>query len=590
MTLRDVQPPDLEMQVHTTSEHGRTRLSFILHSPTGAAAFAHRKIAGPVLHTSPEEYQAYLLRKIEKLCERLDVDDSPLLLEEIDRKMTSLGHDLWRELFPPELRSAYREIRRSVRTWMIVSDEPCIPWELVKPYDSSRPDDVIDDDFLALKFELTRWLAGENTPARHIQIRRLAVFRTAPDLPQSEQELELLKKVAQPFPGILQATAPQLSTAEDLLPLLETTDAGLLHFIGHGTPGDTHPDEAGLPFQDGSFLRPLDLDGPIATQIGRNRPLVFLNACWGGRQGWSLTRLGGWTARWVDVCGAGAFIAPMWPARNQMTLAFAQIFYQALAAGAPLGRAAWEARSHLHRQRPGDPSILAYTVYGHPNTQVRFGADPPGAESLPESVPPEPLQWEEQDLRRPSRRRPSVRALITACAAVLIVYGATLPVPNLLFPVDPPSPRLNLPEPPPKAAASTRGHQASLSTTSEACSAAKGLRIEISGGSKLRRALKNALCSFAAPLGEAGISGWTISLALDAPQLTPHTLDGSTQVTCRLEARARAQKTASSLDLGDVSANSSQFDPSVSCEEATKPLAEAVLTRFATELRKEGEL
>ena len=590
MTLRDVRPPDLEMQVHTAVEHGKTRLSFTLHSPTDAVAFAHRKIAGPVLHTSAEEYQAYLLRKIEKLSERLDVDDSPLLLEEIDRKMASLGHDLWRELFPLEIRSAYREIRRSVHSWMIVSDEPCIPWELAKPYDSSRPDDIIDDDFLALKFELTRWLAGENTPAQHISVRRLAVFRTAPDLPQSQQELELLKKIAQSPPGV-HGTAPQLSSAEDLLPLLETIDAELLHFIGHGTPGDTHPDEAGLPFQDGSSLRPLDLDGPIATRIGRNRPLVFLNACWAGRQGWSLTRLGGWTARWVDVCGAGAFIAPMWPARDQMTLAFAQVFYGALAGGAPLGKAAWEARSHLHRQRPGDPSVLAYTVYGHPNARVCFGSDAPGAEApAAENLPAKPPEWVEWKLPRNRRRRRWLRTLTAACGAALIVYWATLPLPNLLFPVDPVPARLNLPAPPPQPTTSTRGYQASLSTPSETCPTAKGFRVELSGGkSSLRYTLKSALCRSAVPLSEEGISGWTISLALDTQEITPVAQGQLTMQSCRLTGSASARGPAGRFDLGPVDSVNAQFNGSKACEAATGSLAEGVLSRFVAALPKEGE-
>src|SRR5215216_5876619 len=165
MTTRDVRPPDLEMQVRTQSEHGRTRLTYTLHSPTGAVSFAHREIAGPTFQGSPEEFQAHFLHKIEQLGARQDVDGSPLLRAELDRKLASLGRDLWRELIPSEIRHAYREIRRSVHSWMIVSDEPWIPWELIKPYDASRPEDILDDDFLALRFELTRWLAGDKTPA-----------------------------------------------------------------------------------------------------------------------------------------------------------------------------------------------------------------------------------------------------------------------------------------------------------------------------------------------------------------------------------------------------------------------------------------
>ncbi len=44
---------DLEMQVRTASEHGKTRLIYTLHSPTGVVNFAHREIEGPTFKGSP---------------------------------------------------------------------------------------------------------------------------------------------------------------------------------------------------------------------------------------------------------------------------------------------------------------------------------------------------------------------------------------------------------------------------------------------------------------------------------------------------------------------------------------------------------
>ena len=48
------------------------------------------------------------------------------------------------------MRQHYLRVRREVRTLQIVSDEPRIPWELVKPFDKSDPRKPIDDDFLSL--------------------------------------------------------------------------------------------------------------------------------------------------------------------------------------------------------------------------------------------------------------------------------------------------------------------------------------------------------------------------------------------------------------------------------------------------------
>jgi hypothetical protein len=94
--------------------------------------------------------------------------------------LRALGEELYRDLFPPQLRRAYRDLSRSpVRSVQITSDEPWIPWELLRPYDDDDPHHIIDDDFLCARFELTRWLAGRSGPAGAITIRRLACLAAA---------------------------------------------------------------------------------------------------------------------------------------------------------------------------------------------------------------------------------------------------------------------------------------------------------------------------------------------------------------------------------------------------------------------------
>src|SRR5262245_32609606 len=116
MPTREIRPPDLEMRVRTVVDNGRTRLSYTLHPYTGAVDFAHHEIEGPTFPGSPEEFQGHLLHKLEQLSERLDVDGSCLLPEDLDRKLAALGRDLWSQLLPAEIQSAYRKIRRTVRS------------------------------------------------------------------------------------------------------------------------------------------------------------------------------------------------------------------------------------------------------------------------------------------------------------------------------------------------------------------------------------------------------------------------------------------------------------------------------------------
>jgi CHAT domain-containing protein len=632
MPTRDVRPPDLEMRVRTVAENGRTRLSFTLHSPTGAVDLTHREIAGHAFQGSPEDFQTRLLHKLEHLAQRLDVDGSCLIAAELDRKLAGLGHDLWRELIPVEIRYAYREIRRSVRSWMIVSDEPWIPWELIKPYDDSVPEDVIDDDFLALQFELTRWLAGDKSPSRQINVRQLAAFRTAVNLSHADQERNLLRDMVRWHPDLLDAT-PAVSSAGAVLTFLESRSLDLLHFIGHGTHTAGQPEESGIPFPDGSVLRPVDLDGPLATRIGRSRPLVFLNACWAGQQGWSLTRLGGWAARWVAVCGCGGFVAPMWPVRDKTALAFAEAFYGALAGGATLGQASLAARRHVVQVRPGDPSTLAYTVYGHPNARLSFGEE---AEVAPDSVAApaaagfrvpvlalDAPRSHPKSGNRPWRspRAPRLWAAVALGGALLVIPAAmggrfaeladwrgsrqeasapateTAKKPTGTREGSPAEPAPDAQQdrerkpvsgpaaPPPKPSLST---MIPFRTTTSG--SGEGTTFEITAASGVPRAtLDTALQTAASPLAEMGVKGWTLHIDVDAPQITPHTQDGFPWQACRLTARCRARRQGESLDLGSVPAVISKVDRATACEAAAKALGEAVINRFATLWRERYE-
>jgi hypothetical protein len=618
----NIRPPDLEMRVRAVAEHGRTRLSYTLDSPTGAVNVSHREIAGPVFQGSPQDFQTYLLHKVEHLLHRQDVDGSWLVPEELDRKLAGLGRDLWRELIPPEIHHAYRQIRRSVRSWMIISDEPWIPWELIKPYDASLPEDVIDDDFLALRFELTRWLAGDKTPAQEIAVRQLAIFRTAKDLPHTRQERTVLQDLARSCPDLLDAS-PAVDSAGAVLSCLETRDLHLLHFVGHGTHAATQPEESAIPFPDTSVLRPVDLEGPLATRIGRTRPLVFLNACSAGQQGWSLTRLGGWAARWVSVCGCGAFVAPLWPVKDKSALAFAEAFYGALARGATLGEASLAARRHVVKVRPGDPSTLAYTIYGHPNARLSFGgAAAPSPVAIPAStaspgpvgslgVPVASPKREERLRHSPQRRRWRIGAVLGGVLLVGLLVSTsghfelagwmerrqgTEPASDVAAsqgrsPVEPPAAAGKDRKPQPvgaRAAPPARSELASMFSSPGMGTAGKGTAFEITAAPGApKAALTRSLQDAASPLAEMDIKGWTLQIDVDAPRIAAHTQDGFPWQSCRLLAHCRARRQGTSLDLGTVPAVNSQVDGATACEGAAETLGKDIIYQFVTSLRRE---
>jgi hypothetical protein len=436
------------MRIRTVPDNGWTQLSYTLHSPAGVAPFSHLEIDGPVLKSNPEELHRNLLHQIGELGAGRGIGGELLLHDEIDRRIIGLGRDLWRQLFNEEMRQAYRSFRSSVRTLLIISDEPWIPWEMVKPFDDEG--EILDDPFFAEQFELTRWLSGKRALPGDLEVRSLACVTGAGHLPLASREKDLIRRLAQENEGVRDVT-PDDPGVHTLTSLLEEGGLGLLHFALHGSFEPALPNEAGLLLTDGSVFRPSDLHGPVQTRISQDRPLIVLNACSSGRQSWTWTGLGGWADRWVRVCGCGAFIGPLWPVRDSAAFAFAQGLYRALARGDSLGRAAQEARFAVRDMATGEPSWLAYAVYGHPHAQTFFGTDEqlPG---MPASIPekassdrparkPEPSAW----IPRGHPQKPRWIWMSVVLGFAVIVHFAAPPILERLFPITPGSP-MHLPK------------------------------------------------------------------------------------------------------------------------------------------------
>lgn len=370
-------PPDLEIRVTTQVADGQTRLTYEVHSPSGAAGFHHQPAGSKVIVGSPEGYQLHLMQKIEALAAGRDVDGHPLTPQEVEDKLVALGHGLYWELFPPEMRRAYRQFRRTARTLLITSDEPWIPWELIKPYDDSDPDAIINDDFLCVQFQMSRWLAGRSGGAGKIRVSRLVCVEAGQasgetPLPYAGSERQYLADMA--VSHGLEDSSPNPATGAAVEALLDRGGVHLWHFAAHGNVDLAHPNESVIRLADGRGLRAEDIHGPRQTHIAQDRPLVFLNACRVGQQGWSLTRLGGWAAAWVDRCRCGAFIGPLWKVNDWLAYEFARAFYDALRKNQTIAQAAQVARNRVRELAPADPTWLAYSVYAHPNARVVFSA------------------------------------------------------------------------------------------------------------------------------------------------------------------------------------------------------------------------
>jgi hypothetical protein len=371
-------PPDLDIRVIVDVRGGETYLSYVLHSPNGRVHYHYQPAGACTIQGSPGRYQAHVMEKIEALGRGQDMDGMPLTPDQVQAKLVAIGRLLYEELFSTALRQEYRAFRTTATTIQITSDEPWIPWELVKPYDDTDPDNVVDDDYLCARFQLTRWLAGRSGAAGRIHVRRLVCIDAGagpglPALQYTDAERRALANLADHRPGV-EDSSPTAADASAVEGLLDRGGIGVWHFAAHGNIELGRANEAVIRLSDGAGFRAEDLTGPRATLVSRDRPLVFLNACRVGQQGWSLTQLGGWAAAWVGRCRCGAFLGPLWAVDDWIAFEFARAFYQSLDDGLTFGQAANAARARARSLAPDDPTWLAYSIYAHPNGRLQLGS------------------------------------------------------------------------------------------------------------------------------------------------------------------------------------------------------------------------
>jgi CHAT domain-containing protein len=158
-----------------------------------------------------------------------------------------------------------------------------------------------------------------------------------------------------------------------VLKLLKAKNLQVLHFSGHGKFGDGLNDSHLALLDDALDL--IDLNAADFADPGdpHDPPLIFLNACEVGDQGWALTHIGGWAEKF---CGAGgaAFIGPYWEVSDAVAHKAALLFYGLLREGTTIGEAMRQVRLRFGEddENAYDPTWLAYTLHCQPNVTVTF--------------------------------------------------------------------------------------------------------------------------------------------------------------------------------------------------------------------------
>lgn len=357
---------DLEIRITAPWGHGERAFRFVLDSPSGAVELYQKPISGPPIY-EPETFRRELLKQVASLGRGQDADGKRLPAADRLAEMVAIGQDLYRKLFPRELRAIFADVSDRVSTLLITSDEPWIPWEVLHPFDDG------DDDFLCMRFQMSRWLTGDAPllPRKHVGNVLALQAGSKAKLASAAHEVELLESLCQTA-GARGEFLPSVKLLE-LSHQLEEQGFDLIHFAGHGR-GQTSAcfGSARIDLGDRS-LRPRNFTPTAEQQLRASRPMVFLNSCQVGQLGQDLTELGGWAPHWVGRCRSSAFLGPGWAVDDTRALHFAQTFYGELFAGKTLGEAVRISRMVLRDAVPGELTWLAYCLYGHPGAPITLG-------------------------------------------------------------------------------------------------------------------------------------------------------------------------------------------------------------------------
>ena len=267
------------------------------------------------------------------------------------------GARLWQQLLPQRVRDQFWERQDRIRQLTIIADGDAVPWELLYPMDPGH-----DAGFLVEQFPVTRDLFDRPPLVRSLRLRP-ARFVLPPDSPDAAgDEIAGLRKLVRAS----RSREAVLSEFTPLRTLINQGGFGLLHFACH----NSYSPAGGSSISLGS--RPFTVTNMQTARINHSllssTPLIFLNACRTAGLAATYNGLDGWAEAFMQA-GAGAFVGSLWAVTDGAAREFAQEFYHQLREGLLLGEAVTAARGSAASQ-PGDPTWLAYTVYGDPRARV----------------------------------------------------------------------------------------------------------------------------------------------------------------------------------------------------------------------------
>jgi hypothetical protein len=338
------EPGEVTLQVSITDDN---RFSFQLFGEALYPVQLSQRLAGdphPAVDALVAELRSYAARTSAYASSKL-----------VRNRLRNLGARLWADAVPEAVRRQFWEQSDRIRLFTVASDSDTVPWELLYPVDGDN-----EMGFLVEQFPVVRRVYGQG------RVRTLPLASAAYVVPAGSPKnaMDEVQAIRDRLGGRV-ADHGVLDHLDQLTDLLASAPS-VLHFACHN-----QFDAGGsvVNMADGPF-HPDDLS--IAVQrrgLAPASPLVFFNACRTAGEIPGLVQMMGWAKQFMGA-GAGAFLGSLWAVRSSSARVFADAFYQAFVTeGVPLGAASLQARKAI-ADDSGDPTWLAYTVYGNPAATI----------------------------------------------------------------------------------------------------------------------------------------------------------------------------------------------------------------------------
>ncbi len=285
-------------------------------------------------------------------------------------RAAGFGELLYEKYAPDVFKSAFWTLvdkRGSrFRTIQVYSDNPQIPWELMKPVrrGSTGP------SFLGLDYSIARWhvtddgIQRDRPPGSETMPRMMVIAPHYSGARALDAEASEIQGLAQ-----MNGYSAVNGNLTALRALFQNPPQGIVHFAGHGELSPTGGDFAIL-LEDGELdtttWRGMVKDSP-------NHPFFFFNACDVGQAKHTGNFVDGWAPAVLDA-GASGYIGALFPVNDQVAAKFSIRFYQLLQQQMQTGPADVSATLERTRreiyQSTGNPTALAYVLYG--DTNLKF--------------------------------------------------------------------------------------------------------------------------------------------------------------------------------------------------------------------------